>query len=74
MDSHTMPHLPVYTAISWNPAIEHSKLQPLLMKTAALTNAPHPTTPIMVYSTCILIRNDGDNKLASNNQMLLATK
>ena len=35
------PDFPVYTVLFWSPAIEHWKLQPLLMKPAALTNISH---------------------------------
>ena len=70
------PDFPVYTVVFWSPAIEHSKLQPLLMKRTALTNISHHTliTPIILNNTPILIHINGDNKSPSNNRMLSATK
>ena len=70
------PDFPVYTVLFWSPDIEHPKLQPLLMKPAALTNISHHTliTPIILNNTPILIHINDDNKSASNNRMLLATK
>ena len=69
------PDFAVYTVLFWSPAIEHSKLQPLLMKPAALTNISHHTliTPIILNNTPILIHINGDNKSASNNQMRSVT-
>ena len=37
-----MSHAPVDTALSWNSATKHSKLQPSLTKEAVLTNILHP--------------------------------
>ena len=34
INSHTVPHFPVYTALFWNHATEHLNVQPLLMKAA----------------------------------------
>ena len=67
---------PVYTVLFWSPAIEQSILQPLLMMPDALTNISHHTliTPIILSNTRILIHINGDNKSASNNRMLSATK
>ena len=42
INSHRVPHRPVYTTITWNPTIKHLNLQPLLMKAAALITMPHP--------------------------------
>ena len=42
MYSHTVAHPPVYTASFWNPATEHSYLQPLLMMAATPITTPHP--------------------------------
>ena len=42
IDSHTVPHSPLSTALSLNPATDYSTLQPLLMKAAALTTIPQP--------------------------------
>ena len=62
------PDFPVYTVVFWSPAIEHSKLQPLLMKRTALTNISHHTliTPIILNNPPILIHINGDYKSPSN--------